>query len=91
MPTRKSRPALKPKPAARAKSATKPKSHTHYHKDGSVWAKGQLVDGVATGYWEWFRKDGVRMRSGFFEKGLQVGKWTTYDRAGKVFKVTVMK
>ena len=29
-----------------------------YHKDGSVWAKGQTIKGVMTGYWEWFRKDG---------------------------------
>jgi antitoxin component YwqK of YwqJK toxin-antitoxin module len=69
----------------------RPQPHVHYHKDGSVWAKGHLLDGVATGYWEWFRKNGVRMRSGYFEKGVQVGEWTTYDKAGKVYKVTTMK
>ncbi len=37
-----------------------------YHKDGSVWAKGQTLSGVMTGYWEWFRKDGTLMRSGYF-------------------------
>jgi antitoxin component YwqK of YwqJK toxin-antitoxin module len=62
-----------------------------YHKDGSIWARGHLLDGVATGYWEWFRKDGTRLRSGSFENGVQVGEWTTYDRKGKVFKVTLMK
>jgi antitoxin component YwqK of YwqJK toxin-antitoxin module len=67
------------------------KLHIEYHRDGTIWAKGYTVDGVATGYWEWFRKDGTRMRSGTFEGGIQVGKWTTYDRAGKVHKVTVMK
>jgi antitoxin component YwqK of YwqJK toxin-antitoxin module len=65
--------------------------HIHYHKDGSVWAKGSIIDGVPTGYWEWFRKDGVRMRSGWFEDGEQVGQWTTYDRAGAVHTVTTMK
>lgn len=69
----------------------KPEPHTHYHKDGSVWARGQTIDGVATGYWEWFRKDGVRMRSGHFEAGAQVGQWTTYDKEGEVYKVTTMK
>jgi antitoxin component YwqK of YwqJK toxin-antitoxin module len=64
--------------------------HIEYHKDGSVWAKGQKLDGVLTGYWEWFRKDGTKMRSGFFEAGRQIGEWTTYDRAGKVYKVTNM-
>lgn len=31
------------------------------------------------------------MRSGHFEEGVPVGKWTTYDRAGAVYKVTDMK
>jgi len=43
------------------------------------------------GYWEWFRKDGVIMRSGKFDNGKQIGEWTTYDKQGKVYKVTNMK
>jgi len=31
------------------------------------------------------------MRSGHFSKGEQCGDWTTYDKAGKVHKVTRMK
>jgi antitoxin component YwqK of YwqJK toxin-antitoxin module len=65
--------------------------YVHYHKDGTVWAMGQMIDDVATGYWEWFRKDGSKLRSGYFENGKQTGEWTTYDRKGKVFKVTKMK
>jgi antitoxin component YwqK of YwqJK toxin-antitoxin module len=61
------------------------------HKDGSLWATGQTIDGVATGYWEWFRKDGSKLRSGWFEKGEQTGEWTTYDKKGKVVKVTHIK
>ena len=67
------------------------KVHVEYHKDGSVWAKGRTLNGVPTGYWEWFRKDGTRMRSGTFQKGRQVGEWTTYDRASRVVKVTLIK
>lgn len=67
------------------------KKQIHYHKDGSVWAKGQSMNGVMTGYWEWFRKDGTRMRCGYFENGEQVGKWTTYDKKGDVYKVTNIK
>jgi antitoxin component YwqK of YwqJK toxin-antitoxin module len=52
---------------------------------------GRLIDGVMTGYWEWFRKDGTMMRSGYFEDGQQVGQWTTYDRNGKAVKVTTIK
>ena len=67
------------------------KPKVHYHKDGSLWAKGNTVDGVLTGYWEWFRKDGTKMRSGHFEKGEQVGQWITYDKQGQKCKVTNMK
>jgi uncharacterized protein YdhG (YjbR/CyaY superfamily) len=63
----------------------------HYHKDGTLWAKGTRVNGVLTGYWEWFRKDGTKMRSGSFENGRQVGEWTTFDSKARVVKVTQMK
>ena len=68
----------------------KARDHEHYHKDGSLWARGALTDGVMTGYWEWFRKDGSLMRSGSFRRGEQVGEWTTYDRQGRIVKVTQM-
>lgn len=62
--------------------------HVERHSDGSVWGKGDLVDGLQEGYWEWFRKDGTKMRSGYFDKGKQVGMWTTYDKQGRTYKVT---
>lgn len=65
--------------------------YTEHHKDGSPWARGQKRDGLATGYWEWFRLDGTRMRSGHFEAGEPAGEWTTYDRSGAVHKVTTRK
>lgn len=61
------------------------------HRDGSLWARGQTLDDLPTGYWEWFRIDGTRLRSGHFEAGRQVGEWTTYDKTGAVYKVTRMK
>ncbi len=86
------------------------KQHIVYHKDGSIWAKGRIVDGKPVGYWEWFRKparpkggDGTsaalkgrlrgtissnRMRSGHFKKGEQTGEWITYDKKGKIYKIT---
>lgn len=69
----------------------KAKEHVQYHKNGTVWARGQTIDGVPTGYWEWFRVDGTRLRSGTFEAGEQVGEWTTYDKAGEVYKVTTIR
>jgi len=65
--------------------------YTKLHKDGSLWAKGQMVEQEMHGYWEWFRKDGSIMRSGSFEKGRQTGEWTTYDATGRVVKVTRMQ
>ena len=61
------------------------------HKDGSLWVVGQTMDGQPTEYWEWFRRDGSKLRSGHFDQGQQVGEWTTYDSSGRVYKVTKMK
>ncbi len=88
----------KPKRKLTAKAAKKSpvknsrsKEHLHYHKDGTLWAKGEMTADVMTGYWEWFRKDGTKLRSGHFDAGQQIGEWITYDREGKVYKVTQMK
>lgn len=67
------------------------KKYALHHKDGSLWAKGQTVKSVATSYWEWFRKDGSKLRSGYFDNGEQSGECATYDKHGKVYKVTLMK
>lgn len=65
------------------------RQHITYHADGSVWAKGDMSDdGTLDGYWEWFRRDGTKLRSGYFKNGKQVGDWTTYDASGEVYKVT---
>ncbi len=69
----------------------KSEPHIQYHKDGSVWAVGQLKDGTMTGYWQWFRKDGTKSRSGNFDNGHQAGEWITYNQSGKPHKVTQMK
>jgi antitoxin component YwqK of YwqJK toxin-antitoxin module len=63
-----------------------------YHANGqTVWSRGKIVDGLAEGYWEWYRLDGIIKRSGWFTRGEPVGEWTTYDQAGKVYKVTKKK
>lgn len=61
-----------------------------HHRDGSLWARGQLHEGVEHGRFEFFRKDGTLMRSGTFDHGVQVGEWTTYDKSGAPYKVTDM-
>ncbi len=81
-------PSAGPPPEAPAQGV---RDHIEYHRDGSIWARGRMLDGVPVGYWEWFRKEGTRMRSGHFENGGQTGEWTTYDKTGAVYKVTVMK
>lgn len=62
--------------------------HTEHYDNGLIKAKGNLIDGNPDGYWEWFRRDGSKMRSGHFKSGQPVGEWTTYDRHSKVYKVT---
>lgn len=69
----------------------KKKTRSDYHKNGALKAKGEVLDGLLHGYWEWFRIDGSKMRSGYFEHGQQVGEWTTYADDGRVVKVTQMK
>ncbi|WP_210251512.1 toxin-antitoxin system YwqK family antitoxin [Brucella tritici] len=60
----------------------------HWHKNGTLRAKGHMLDGALSGYWEWFRIDGTKLRSGHFDNGQQVGEWITYDRSGRPHKVT---
>lgn len=43
------------------------------------------------GYREFYRKDGVIMRSGHFDKDENTGGWTAYGKAGKVYKAAKMK
>jgi antitoxin component YwqK of YwqJK toxin-antitoxin module len=63
-----------------------------YHANGqTIWSRGKIVDGKADGYWEWYRLDGTRKRSGWFESGAPVGEWITYDQNGTVNKVTNKK
>ena len=64
------------------------KPYKKYHNDGSVWARGYLDGKKMVGSWVWFRKDGTKMRSGSFSKGVQVGKWKTYDKKGNVVRIT---
>ncbi|HEY6438041.1 MAG TPA: hypothetical protein VIY47_15730 [Ignavibacteriaceae bacterium] len=84
----------KKKSAPKKKKAISKKATTRtkfiYHKDGSLWGKGKIVSGKME-YWEWYRKDGIIMRSGYLEGDKQVGEWITYDKTGKVYKVTKMK
>ncbi len=60
-----------------------------YHANGKTrWSKGKIVEGKPEGYWEWYRVDGTLKRSGYFDQGEPVGEWTTYDKEGKVYKVS---
>lgn len=60
-----------------------------YHANGtSIWSKGKFLNDEPHGYWEWYRLDGVRKRSGHFEHGNPVGEWITYDSKGVIYKVT---
>lgn len=60
-----------------------------YHANGkTIWSKGKIIEGKPEGYWEWYRIDGTIKRSGPFDNGEPYGEWITYDKEGKVYKVT---
>lgn len=61
------------------------------HRDGSLWGRGQTLDGEMHGFWEFFRREGTIMRTGSFDRGVQVGEWTTYAPNGVIVKVTHVK
>jgi uncharacterized protein YdhG (YjbR/CyaY superfamily) len=62
--------------------------YLEFYGDGVLKARGKYKGDALHGDWQWFRKNGTIMRSGSFKSGVQVGTWTTYDQAGKVYKVT---
>ena len=57
-----------------------------FYDNGLPRFRGNYVDGKMHGFWEFFRKDGSLMRSGYFDKERQVGVWKTYDCAGNLVK-----
>jgi uncharacterized protein YdhG (YjbR/CyaY superfamily) len=59
-----------------------------FYGNGALKAFGKMKNNALHGDWQWFRKDGVIMRSGSFKAGKQVGVWITYDQKGKPYKKT---
>ncbi|MBZ4488080.1 hypothetical protein LQ938_11615 [Microbacterium sp. cx-55] len=70
---------------------TQPEHHGVLYKDGSLRGRGQMHDDEMYGDWEWFRLDGTIMRSGSFDRGRQIGNWTTYDGAGAPYRRPVRR
>jgi len=60
--------------------------YLEFFGNGVLKAKGKMRQGKMHGYWEWFRKDGTKLRSGSFIHGEQSGLWITYDQSGKPYK-----
>jgi len=69
-------------------SSSEPVPHVEHYDNGQVKLRGSHLDGEMHGDWEFFRLDGSLMRAGAFDRGRQVGVWTTYDRSGAVVKQT---
>jgi antitoxin component YwqK of YwqJK toxin-antitoxin module len=60
-----------------------------YHANGkTIWSKGKFLAGKPNGFWEWYRIDGTIKRSGHFNLGEAVGEWITYDKNGKIYKIS---
>jgi antitoxin component YwqK of YwqJK toxin-antitoxin module len=67
---------------------SEPVPEVAHYANGRVKFSGFILDGEMHGAWEWHRTDGSLMRTGQFERGRQVGAWRTYDRSGRLIKVT---
>lgn len=66
-----------------------PTAALDHYPNGNPRFRGFHLDGGMHGEWTFYRSDGSVMRTGTFDRGRQVGMWTTFDRAGKIVKVTV--
>ena len=62
-----------------------------FYENGLSRFKGDYLNGEMHGFWEFFRKDGSLMRSGTFDRGVQVGVWKPFDRTGRLVKETNFK
>lgn len=62
--------------------------HEESYANGRLKLRGAHLDGKMHGPWQFFRLDGTLMRSGSFDRGRQVGRWQTFDRAGRTVKET---
>ena len=70
---------------------SKIKEHIQYHEDGSVWAKGQTLDGVPVGYWEWFRKTEGSCARAHSRMGNKPASGQRMTRIGRSIRNPVMK
>lgn len=59
-----------------------------FYDNGYLKHRGRMKGDAMHGAWEFFRRDGTPLRSGRFDRGEQVGTWTTYDRTGRPHRVT---
>ena len=59
-----------------------------HYPNGNPRFRGFNLDGEMHGEWTFYRSDGSVMRTGSFDRGRQVGAWTTFDRTGKTVKVS---
>ena len=63
---------------------------TVQYGNGNIKYTGFLLEGAMHGAWSWYHTGGSLMRTGEFDRGLQVGRWRTYDGAGRVVKETAV-
>lgn len=59
-----------------------------FYDNGRLKSKGRMRGEAMVGSWEWFRRDGSKLRSGSFKEGSRTGAWVTYDRDSQPVRTT---
>jgi antitoxin component YwqK of YwqJK toxin-antitoxin module len=47
---------------------------------------GKYKNGKKDGYWKWYRKDGTKLKTGYFKEGKLAEEWMRYDKKGRLIK-----
>ena len=55
-----------------------------YYSDGTLWYKGNYIDGKPDGCWEEYWSNGILMNKGCYANGERTGYWRWYNIDGEL-------
>lgn len=57
---------------------------TYFFADGTLKAEGPYINSLMDGEWRFYRQTGQLWVVGNFSRGQKHGRWTRWDKGGKV-------